>query len=99
MVFVIFVFLKFTFFVIALESNSNFVCTPANLYFSESSNPELSKKYKLRLAKLNSHRASSARAEGTRQILAQNVIKATHQNFRFRVSRHSIMASVHRMHS
>ena len=55
---------EFTFFDIDLESSSNFICTPTNLYFSESPNPEVFKKYKLRLPQINLQQASSARVMG-----------------------------------
>ena len=58
------VYQEFTFFDIDLESNSSFVCTPTNLYFSESPSPEVFKKYKLRLPQINLQQAFWARVMG-----------------------------------
>ena len=57
MIFANFLQEEFTIFAHGLESNSNFVCDPTNLYFSESPNPEVSKKYNLRLGEINRQRA------------------------------------------
>ena len=68
MIFANFLIAEFTIFADGLESNCSFVSDPTNLYFLESPNPELFKKYKLRLGQINHQRASGAGVVGPPRI-------------------------------